>query len=150
MTLEGGCVCGKVRYRIEEEDPPVYACFCTHCQTRSGSGFALMMPVWRSKFALEGACETAERPVANGRIATIHACAECLSPIHTHHDMLPDVTFVRAGTLDASADITPAAYMWTRSKPAWIALPEGARSFETQPDDPAVWMDIFELGRRPQ
>ena len=150
MTLEGGCICGEVRYRIDEESPPAYACFCTDCQTRTGSAFALLMPVWRRRFSIEGDCNSAERPMANDRTATVHACAECLTVVHTHHDMLPDLTFVRAGTLDSSTNLAPAAYMWTRSKPDWIALPVGARCYDTQPDHPAEWMDIFEMGRRPK
>lgn len=150
MTMEGGCSCGKVRYRIEEDDPPCYACFCTDCQTRSGSGCALAMPVWRTRLTVEGDCRQASRPMASGSTLTAHCCAECLTDIFAHNDQLPDLAIVRAGTLDNSRDLVPAAFMWTRSKPSWVSLPDDARCFETQPDHPAEWMDILELGRRPQ
>ncbi|MFN2258563.1 MAG: GFA family protein, partial [Parasphingopyxis sp.] len=144
MSIEGGCYCGAVRYRIEEEDPPCYACFCTDCQTRSGSTFALTLPVWRSKFVVEGECVTGARTLATGAEMTIHCCAECLTGLYSENDQLPDLAIVRAGTLDDGSGLVPAAFMWTRSKQAWIALPENARSYETQPDHPAEWMDFLE------
>ena len=42
---------------------------------------------------------------------------------------------VRAGTLDDTSWLRPTVHFWTRSKQPWIALPEGDRSFETQPAD---------------
>jgi hypothetical protein len=42
---------------------------------------------------------------------------------------------VRAGTLDDTSWLHPTAHFSTRSKQPWITLPEGCRSFETQPDD---------------
>lgn len=150
MTLEGGCICGKVRYEIDEEAPPVIACFCTDCQTRSGSSHGMTMPVWKSRFAIEGELREGHRTLPTGAAATVYDCAECSTEIYSFNERLEDIVTVRAGTLDNSRELTPAAFMWLNSKPDWIAVPDDARAFETQPDDPAVWMDILEFGRRPQ
>jgi hypothetical protein len=42
---------------------------------------------------------------------------------------------VRAGTLDDTSWLRPTVHFWTGSKQPWVALPEGAQSFETQPAD---------------
>jgi hypothetical protein len=42
MTLTGQCRCARVTYTLDTNAPlAVYACHCRHCQTWSGSAFAL-------------------------------------------------------------------------------------------------------------
>ena len=36
MTVEGGCLCGAVRYRVTGALRPVIACHCTQCRKTSG------------------------------------------------------------------------------------------------------------------
>ena len=45
MKIEGGCLCGKVRYAGEAE--PIFAglCHCTHCQKHNGSAFSGVVAV---------------------------------------------------------------------------------------------------------
>ena len=38
---EGGCVCGKTRYRVRGEPQRVSACSCRWCQTRTGSALGI-------------------------------------------------------------------------------------------------------------
>jgi hypothetical protein len=45
LPLLGGCACGAIRYEITTFPLLLCACHCTDCQTRSGSAFALNMPV---------------------------------------------------------------------------------------------------------
>lgn len=47
--LEGGCACGKVRYRLEVPPFAVHACHCRHCQKESGSAFQLSYGVETDK-----------------------------------------------------------------------------------------------------
>ena len=37
MKIEGGCVCGKVRYSADAEPIFVGVCHCSNCQKASGS-----------------------------------------------------------------------------------------------------------------
>ncbi|HYZ39433.1 MAG TPA: hypothetical protein VE687_02280, partial [Stellaceae bacterium] len=46
-----------------------------------------------------------------------------------YHRAPGDCLFVRAGTLDDSAVVTPDVHIFTRSKLPWLPLPEGVRSF---------------------
>jgi len=51
MELEGGCVCGAVRYRLTASPLIVHACHCRDCQTQTGSAFVLNM--WIEKNCVE-------------------------------------------------------------------------------------------------
>ena len=39
--MEGGCTCGKIRYRLSGRPLIVHACHCTWCQRETGSVHAL-------------------------------------------------------------------------------------------------------------
>jgi len=39
-TLEGGCTCRQVRYRMKGKPLFVHACHCTWCQRETGTVFA--------------------------------------------------------------------------------------------------------------
>ncbi len=148
-AIEGGCLCGAVRYRIDEESvPPCYACHCADCQTQSGSAVALQMPVWVSKFSVEGETIEGTRQLPGGAIGTVHTCATCLTRLHTINSSRPGIVIVRAGTLDDSASLEPKAHMWVRSKQPWMTIPEGVRTYETQPEIQGDWIEILKLDRR--
>lgn len=41
FPLEGGCDCGRVRYRMQTRPLIVHCCHCRWCQRETGSAFAL-------------------------------------------------------------------------------------------------------------
>ncbi|MGH7052276.1 MAG: GFA family protein, partial [Stellaceae bacterium] len=51
MDLQGGCVCGAVRYRLTAAPLIVHACHCRDCQRLTGAAFALNM--WIEKSCVE-------------------------------------------------------------------------------------------------
>ena len=40
-SLEGGCTCGEVRYRLASEPMVVHCCHCRNCQCQTGSAFVV-------------------------------------------------------------------------------------------------------------
>ena len=40
LSVTGGCLCGKVRYRAAEADPKVAECHCGQCRRQSGHRYA--------------------------------------------------------------------------------------------------------------
>jgi hypothetical protein len=140
LPLTGGCQCGKLRYEITESPRLIYTCHCTDCQKMTGSAFSMALIVRSGAFRLTGGEPRAVRRTADsGRAITRWVCLDCGSwlcsgPAFSSPD--PNAPRpVRAGTLDDTSWIEPGVHLWTRSKQKWIALPEGSRSFETQPAD---------------
>ena len=47
--------------------------------------------------------------------------------------------FVRVGTLDDPAALTPDVHIYVRSKLPWVALPDGVPAFEAYYDSRTLW-----------
>ena len=137
LPQTGGCQCGVLRYEISETPRLVYTCHCTDCQRITSSAFSIGFVVRSEAFRLTGEPRPLQRTADSGRIMTRWVCPECGSWISGTPRPGSGLHNVRAGTLDDTSWLRPTAHIWTRSKQPWIVLPEGSRSFETQPEDMA-------------
>ena len=143
LPQTGGCQCGALRYEITRAPKMVYACHCTDCQHLTSSAFAMAVVVADGAFRLtRGEPRPLQRTADSGRIVTRWVCPMCGSWV-SGVPSPGSVIRVRAGTLDDTSWVRPTMHFWTRSKQPWIALPEGSRTFETQPED----MAGFQSGR---
>lgn len=136
----GGCNCGKLRYSVSA--PPVtgYLCHCHLCQKRSGSAFSFQLVFPAGALALtQGEPLRRERAQRDGRSSASLWCPDCYSRLWVAFSGSPFVT-LRAGTLDETADLAPAAQIWTSSAQAWAVKPD-IPSFEEQPADFALLLD---------
>ena len=119
-ALQGGCLCGAVRYTISGEPAASLVCHCTHCQKQSGSAFSTILG------AAEGAVEVAGTPASyvdhgeSGKAVERQFCGTCGSPLFSRVAVSPGMLWVKAGTLDDPAGFMPAAHIWTRSKQCWV------------------------------
>lgn len=143
-VLAGGCLCGAVRYHVEQTMRfQSYACHCTDCQRRSGSAFGIQQSVLAADLKIEGELLRGEHVQPSGAVAGIYACKKCLTRIYTDNNLRPGIVNLRAGTLDSSRHMTPAAHLWVKSKQPWVVIPDDAIVMDTQPADAAGWMAVF-------
>lgn len=146
--LLGGCLCGRVRYRLREDPIAFYACHCTDCQRESGSAFGLSMIV-RSE-ALEhqqGELRRVSVDLPGGRTWRSIRCAECGTRLWSEPVKFPQVRTLRPGTLDDPRAYEPFGNIWTASAHRWAALAPGP-CFEGQPEDPLAMVRAWQ--ERPQ
>jgi hypothetical protein len=114
----------------------VYTCHCTDCQRMTSSAFSMALVLPADAFHLvKGEPKTVQRTADSGRVTTRWICPECGSWMSSGPRPGSTVRNVRAGTLDDTSWVRPTVHFWTRSKQHWIAIPEGGREFEKQPDD---------------
>jgi hypothetical protein len=140
-SLEGGCACGTVRYRMEGPPIFVHCCHCTSCQTETGSAFALNALIETTRMTLlKGAPEPVMTPSESGRGQQIWRCPSCKVAVWSNYgDARDRIRFVRVGTLDNSAAVTPDIHIYTRSKLPWVNIPKGALTSEAFYDVKATW-----------
>lgn len=146
LPLEGGCICGRVRYRVGEAPLVVFACHCRNCQQRTGSAYSLSMLSWRRAFEASGETLTRDLPGGSGALHRQHVCAHCFTRTHTEMLAHPDIINVRPGTLDDPAVAQPIAQIWTTLARPWAVI-EGLKAFAEDPDDvpalAAAWQARF-------
>jgi len=127
ITVEGGCRCGRVRYRAEVPAlPNVYACHCRDCQTWSGSAFSLQFIVAEDQLEVTGEPALYELTAPDrSRTSRQRACPVCFTRVYNTNTRRPGLAVVRAGSLDRSDELTIVAHIWTRRKLAGIDIPDG-------------------------
>ncbi len=142
--LTGSCLCGAVRYSVKPgfRFKP-YACHCHDCQRRTGSAFGIQVGVMASDLAVDGVLIEGHHVQPSGARAAIFACPKCLSRIYTTNNLRPGIANLRAGTLDDSPELVPAAHLWVSRKQPWIVIPDDVAVLETQPTTPEGWMAIL-------
>ena len=135
MSLEGGCLCGAVRYRIHGDPLTLYACHCTDCQRQSGSAFGLSMIVARTDFeVVQGEPLALDLTTDDGRNRRPRLCGACGNRLY-NESKVAEVVVVRGGTVDGAATLRPIGHIWTRSAQPWVRIPEGALTYPGQPED---------------
>ncbi len=134
LPLHGGCQCGRHRYVITAPPLTLYACHCTDCQTHSGSGLGMSMPVLREALNAEfDSLATWDKVSASGRTVKISFCPTCGTRIFHEPARNPKIVNVKPGTLDDTSWIAPVAYLWLDSAQPWFQPPEGALCYPGQP-----------------
>jgi hypothetical protein len=122
MKIEGGCLCGKVRYSGEAE--PIFAgvCHCANCQRGFGSAFSTVLAVPKAALKISGTVKTYEGKGDSGNATYKSFCPECGSPIADEAQIMPDVVMILAGTLDDKGGVKPAMQIYCDSAQPWALL----------------------------
>jgi hypothetical protein len=139
-TFEGGCACGKLRYRMRSGPMFVHCCHCTDCQRQTGTAFVLNALIEADRVELlSGEVRPSTMPTDSGRPHNVFRCPECGTAVWSEYGGLTKLRFVRVGTLDEPARLAPDVHIYTRSKLAWVGLPEGVPAFEAYYSSKEVW-----------
>jgi hypothetical protein len=124
-SLEGGCDCRAVRYRLAREPLFVHCCHCRWCQRESGSAFALNALIESDLVTLlDGAPQLVHTPSASGKGQDIARCPQCRIALWSHYAGAGRLLcFVRVGTLDQPERLPPDIHIYTASRQPWVVLP---------------------------
>ena len=139
-TMEGGCACGRMRYRLASKPMFVHCCHCRDCQRQTGSAFVINALIETDRVEkLSGETEGVPVPTDSGRPHVIHRCPACKVAVWSHYGGGPTLSFIRVGTLDEPAALPPDVHIYTRSKLPWVALPPGVPAFAAYYNSKALW-----------
>ncbi len=133
MAIEGGCLCGAVRFRTEAAPMRTRTCWCRLCQAL-GAGSATVNVCFPTEgFAIEG--ETADYASLADSGATMHRrfCPRCGTPLFSEAEQRPHLIFVRAGALDDREIAAPTTTIWTSEAPSWACIDPDIPRVEGQP-----------------
>lgn len=119
--LEGGCLCGGVRFRIKGKLGPAGFCHCTECRKASGSAFAANAPARTRYFELLSGEELLREYLSSpGKFRAF--CSRCGSPIFSRSISEPDIRRIRLGTLDSDPERRPLVHVWVSEQAPWYEI----------------------------
>jgi len=133
--IEGGCLCGSVRYSSDEEPKAVINCYCETCRKNSGStnSYNLAMPAGSVKVTGSTVATYVDRSGASGKPFNRKFCSKCGSHFLSGGPAYEGLEFIKAGTLDHPDAFAPAVHIWCEEKVSWLDLPEGSTQLPRNP-----------------
>jgi len=147
-TQDGGCACGRLRYRMRSAPMFVHCCHCKDCQRQTGTAFVLNALIETDRVELLSGDPTPyQMPTDSGRPHTVFRCPGCGTAVWSEYGGLSALRFIRVGTLDDPQVLPPDVHIYTRSKLPWVALPAGVPAFEAYYSSKDVW-PVASLERR--
>lgn len=120
-THEGGCQCGRIRYRVTEPANNTTNCHCRQCRLATGAPYV----VW-SEFPAEAVDFLKSRPsyFKSSDAAERGFCPSCGTSL-TFCYFDGDTIDIATATLDDPSAFPPEDHLWTESKVDWITLNDG-------------------------
>jgi hypothetical protein len=130
--IQGGCLCGAVRYSADAEPAIVGVCHCRDCQKFTGSAFSFLIGVPETALNIQGALKVFASPADSGKPIRRRFCPECGSSIAEQASTQPGLIIINGGTLDDPTSITPTAELYCDRALPWVQL-GGMQRFARMP-----------------
>ena len=132
--LEGRCLCGAVTYSSEAEPAFTAVCHCKDCQRQGGTAFSVVVGVPKADLEISGELSSFSTVGSDhGQETQRQFCSSCGSPIVSLSAAMPDVAFLKAGTLDDTSWLQPQLEVWGTSAQPWVEAVEGRPRMERGP-----------------
>lgn len=132
MAIEGGCLCGAVRYTCAEESGGGH-CHCIDCRKTSATGHASHMIVPEAAFQSSGEVKFFNKPADNGNMVSRGFCPQCGSAIYSKNSGMPGVVFVRASSLDDPENYKPQMIVYKNRAASWDEMDPNFPAFALMP-----------------
>jgi hypothetical protein len=123
LAFTGGCLCGGVRYELNEAPVVAGYCHCTRCQRRTGSAAAcsaIIVPGSMRIAAGEELLASFDPPEGWSKVF----CSACGGALWAQSPDDPGLRAVRMGTFDGDPGIAPSYRQFTTYAAAWEAIPD--------------------------
>jgi len=119
IEIEGGCLCGDVRYRITGNSVSRGICHCRTCRRASGAP-SVAWVTFRSGDVSFCAGEPTVFRSSPPVLRTF--CGRCGTPLTYRHESDPETIDVTTVSLDAPERFAPDREIWTDDMLSWEAL----------------------------
>lgn len=134
--IEGGCLCGQVRFKVAAEPVLGGRCCCLACQKLSGGGHTDNIVFPEGAYQIEGKVTDFEWTADSGGSVTTSFCPECGSPLFGKSTNMQGLKMVRTGALDDPSIYAPQMVVYASRRHAWDPHDERLPAFDEMP--PAI------------
>lgn len=115
---QGSCLCGKIKFSINNGIRDIVCCHCSLCRKAQGSAFATNGNVNLQDFNFISGQDNLTVYKASENQSKLF-CKTCGSPIMSKNSLTPDVIRVRLGTIESEITEKPEAHIFVNSKANW-------------------------------
>jgi hypothetical protein len=124
LPLTGHCLCGGVRYAIDEPFVSAGYCHCTRCQRRTGTAAAASARIVPGSLRVVQGEELIKcwDPGDGGWPKCF--CSECGSALWSRSPDDPELLGVRLGTVDGDPGIRPTRHTFVAYAAVWEPIPD--------------------------
>lgn len=118
-SLSGKCMCGAIKYRVDDAFLYALNCHCSNCRRTTGSAFKPFAGIERGKLRLVAGAEELMR-VGEEDTHDAH-CGKCGSLLYS---VVREGAYVHIamGTLADVPSIRPSAHIFVGSKAPWFTI----------------------------
>ena len=98
-------------------------CHCKSCQRQTGTAYSVLVAISEASLSVTGDSLSVFDTVGDSGKATHRRfCNRCGSPIFSTSEVLPDMAFIKAGTLDDTSWLEPQMHIWCSEKQPWVEI----------------------------
>jgi hypothetical protein len=134
MSRTASCCCGQLSIEVEGEPLGVGVCHCLACQQRTGSVFAALA-AFAAPYKVTGEATEYVRTGDRGARFRFRFCPVCGSTVfHTEEGAERSSVGVAVGAFADPTFPPPRNSVYERRRHAWVQLPAGIRTYDTDPD----------------
>jgi len=135
-SLNGGCLCGAVRYQLQSAPFDAGYCHCQLCRRSTGAPVVAFATVPMADFVLTGAEPRRRRSTDFGER---WFCAECGTQIAMHVDHQPDTIDFTIASLDSPDAVRPQFHIFFGENISWFdSFDNLPRYSEFRPNTPGL------------
>ena len=124
--IEGGCLCGAIRYRVTGKPTNTMVCHCQTCRRAAGSPVVAWLTFEKAKFS-----------VLKGKLTEFHStppvtrgfCGTCGTPLTYAHRDLPDGIDLTTCSFDDPQAFPPTHHSWLSHDVGWVKFGDGLPAF---------------------
>ena len=137
--LKGECICGQVKYYLNEKPLFTQACHCKDCKVLTGSSYVVNSSVLENTLIVEGEVSSTERKAGSGASCKTYFCIKCGTYVYADYDSAVRRLTVRTKTLDNPEKFPPQAHIFTKNKDPWLNLSDDVICFKEMYDPKKIW-----------
>jgi hypothetical protein len=124
FPLTGGCLCGGVRYELDERPILVGYCHCTRCQRRTGTAAAISAQIAPGSLRIVAGEEHIRAWTPDDGGFPKCFCTLCGGALWAGHPTERDNVFLRLGTFDSDPGVRPQYHQFVAYAAPWEPIPD--------------------------
>jgi hypothetical protein len=132
--LEGGCLCGAIRYECDERFITPVCCHCRDCQLLHSAPYALEVSVPAEALRYtKGSPRTYSLSGDSGADKHHEFCSICSTNVVGWSEAYPAVRMLQIASLDDPSVVSPVAHVYVKSAIPLASLNDGLPQYEELP-----------------